>query len=134
MREQPDGPMQIYTNLEVDACARKEIELHYPDGGGRPLGDKIHVPRLYYVIRAFDMSGKTLKDLKTGYRLGRIPVTRLTSHRIFDVSGDGIFLAVNFYGEFDPEARYQLEFFDDVYFLFSRDKSFEDLAHGWSRS
>ena len=132
MRGQSDDPMQIYTNLEVDACARKEIEWYYPDGGGTSLDNKIYVPRLYYVVRAYDGSGKTLKNFKTGYRLGRIEVTRLTTHRIFDVSGDDIFLAVKFFGEFDPDSRYQLEYFDDVYFLFDRDKALEDLAYGWS--
>ncbi len=124
----PNDPRQIHPNLEADACARKEIEWHYPDGGGRPLSDKLYVARLSYIIRVFDSSGKTIEGFKLGYRLGRIPVARLTHHRVFDLSGDGIFLAVYFYEEFDPRACYRLEYFDDVYFLFKWDSAIEDPA------
>lgn len=118
--------MKLFTNLDVDACARKEIEWYYPDGGGRALSDKVSIPRLSYIVRVFDSDGKNIVGFKLGYRLGRIPIACLTHHRIFDISGNGHFLAVYYHGAFDPEARYRLEYFDDIYYLFKWHGAIED--------
>ncbi len=113
--------MKIYRNLIVDGPAWEQIERHYPDGGGRRLEDKIFVPVLFYVVRVLDASGKTIENVKTGYWLGRIEVGRLTLETVLTLRGDGIFLAIDFHDAFDPETRYQLEYFDGVFFLLRRD-------------
>lgn len=116
--------MNIQRNLEVDEEARRQIEKCYLEP--RVLEERVSSASLYYLAKATDPAGNPIRSIKHGYQLVRMRVEDLEGAQIFEVSGDGVYLAVLFKETYDPNAQYILECFDGVFYLLKQHQSLED--------
>ena len=116
--------MNILSNLRVDDEAKREIEKCYLEA--RPLEDRVLVASLYYLVRVTDPAGNPIRSFKLGYTLVRTRSEDLERAKMFDITGDGVYLAILFRDEYDPDAQYILEYFDEVFYLLKQHESLED--------
>lgn len=116
--------MNIQRNLRVDDEAKRQIEKCYLEA--RKLEDRVSLACLYYITRVTDRLGNPIRSFKLGYQLVRRRVEDLERAQIFEVSGDGVYLAVLFKETYDPNAQYILECFDGVFYLLKQHQSLED--------